>query len=1629
MGLIGAQYTYQYEVLFPDSAGVWADITSLVRQNFDYDFELCNENFQPVVSQLQFTMVFDQTTFLKFLWYSDVQPASIATQWNSALTCISGQTVYSGSSFYTANWNGSTTNPTTVPAGTALTNTTYWTPTSATTQAQAGFAPSTGLLPIRVYANGVQIFAGFILPVDSPDFTWSGQDLIQISCQDNSYLLRYALPLPIQISSIATGGLWLANKTTITESVIHQIINKLNTYLLSIGISQQVTIDSNFDTAQGVFGQSFDNATNCWMTIFMAPSGQKVQDILNEFLWEYGWVCYFDGTGVMRFVQWYGSQTGTGAIYQFDDTTNSNIIDKSLKFRKSSFDEDSVQIQYYTQAMDYCGFTQGTNPFANGTTPPHNPALEAGAQNVDDNNQDFPNVIDDYSHWRSYPGDNKAWGPTVMHLHAVFPSSSVSGAKVIGMQNIWLFVAFVNWNQAALNPSTEYQFFQLQISPTINADGSQTASVVASYSASSGTAWPTFTPSNIKFWLQHAQGSDGSLENILVTFDLLNTITTQIEWCYLISDYVIAAQAAPWWDNIAGQPANNFGTNGPRLNFKKYDCKYIFDMALTQLHFKPSAVNTSNSSINIPNHGLKTSMLVTFSANSGDTLPSHLQAETDYVVVVIDANNFSLADISNNSISLSTQGTTSTQFTCNVAQANPRQITNLAKAIKTNLIDNKLSYQIDSYDDVPLGELTALSIAKNGIAVNGIITGKRFNYASRTFTYIIKALSAITLLTPQVTPPSVNPAQQSTILTQLQNAINEQGSVKQAIVGNYLPTGTTPPSSGLYFIGDAFGYYDSPSSSWRVKVDNRGNFNFNNGGSGNALVQLAFSVVGGLTITGATVASGNYATGVSGWSINPDGSAEFNNVTVRGTIYSSAGRIGGMTLASGSLFAGTAGTSNYVSIGTAGITLGNAFSVTAAGVLTASSGTIGGWTINSTIQSNTGSAYLLLDPSNSRISVIGSSGTAAAMGYLAGLLINGSTWDSTKPYSVGEYAFYAGITYKCTTASPAGTLPTNTTYWAVSTDTWGVANYGFWAKAGQYLTIDGPVQYNNGDWLIGQDASYLINQGTTTVVRLGMRNGNNGLYINEGNIGGSGYSAYLTSSGFFVGDSAKYISYANGVLILSLTSFMVQSSLTSALGSLQISSAGTITSLTNPMTLSTDSSGNGIINGTNGLLLQVGGSTKATLTSTGLGIGTTTPGYTLGVFGTYGVGQISWSGPNTEHGYTYADSAGIGITNSNPDTELVYLKNTNHSVSIYTNGVARFLIDSGGNVGINTTTPSTAAHVYGTLTVDAAGQLPNNYSEGIRLGRASNGQSVIFYGADPSVSQGAQAGLWWAGRIGGTPGTNPEGWFGIWSHDYNGFSLQLDKSGNGYVSNALTVLNSASYSLTIGGTSLSWGGETVYPTLYSSAPDHWVMIINPHIPYTTTSGMSGAGIRLAGQAAATSYWDIGIDKNGTSGETFSIGRNGKWCLQSDSSGNIAMGNLFVSQLSFPSNGVLAISGTCTVNGLTAIPPRFNNINLSTSRLSAQVDSMIVGQSLFCFGTITGQISGSSIGIGVPTQTGSTYTLVYGYSDSPSNVSYVAIGSSIGSAGTVFSIPSASVPSGSVPNGVVYHYFFIIERNS
>ena len=182
------------------------------------------------------------------------------------------------------------------------------------------------------------------------------------------------------------------------------------------------------------------------------------------------------------------------------------------------------------------------------------------------------------------------------------------------------------------------------------------------------------------------------------------------------------------------------------------------------------------------------------------------------------------------------------------------------------------------------------------------------------------------------------------------------------------------------------------------------------------------------------------------------------------------------------------------------------------------------------------------------------------------------------------------------------------------------------------------------------------------------------------------------------------------------------------------------------------------------------GANDFVLVNNKIGIGNSNPSFKLDVNGTFNAtgtstlaavsitGSITSSATealriNNNNGY-------ISIYNSAGTTRTGYIQGLTGSsltLSAENSAVLRFLvdgserarIDTNGNLGVGTTTAYTRTHIYGTLTVDAAGATVNSFTEGIRLGAASNGYSIVTFGVNAGASSGQITNQWWIGKHGG----------------------------------------------------------------------------------------------------------------------------------------------------------------------------------------------------------------------------------------------------------------------------------------
>jgi len=191
-------------------------------------------------------------------------------------------------------------------------------------------------------------------------------------------------------------------------------------------------------------------------------------------------------------------------------------------------------------------------------------------------------------------------------------------------------------------------------------------------------------------------------------------------------------------------------------------------------------------------------------------------------------------------------------------------------------------------------------------------------------------------------------------------------------------------------------------------------------------------------------------------------------------------------------------------------------------------------------------------------------------------------------------------------------------------------------------------------------------------------------------------------------------------------------------------------------------SGNGVVShiaywsSTNGLTSD-SGQLYWDATNNRLGVGTVSPTDMVDVSGTLRVRTLNTASGN----FVTTNSSGV----LQQRTAAQVLSDLGATTGIGTSGyVTRWIsnsglgtgiiYDNGTNVGIRTSSPVTPLHVYGTLTVDGAGQSLNNYSEGIRIGQASNGYAIVTFGANTASSSGSIANQWWIGKDGRDSGFN-----------------------------------------------------------------------------------------------------------------------------------------------------------------------------------------------------------------------------------------------------------------------------------
>jgi len=233
----------------------------------------------------------------------------------------------------------------------------------------------------------------------------------------------------------------------------------------------------------------------------------------------------------------------------------------------------------------------------------------------------------------------------------------------------------------------------------------------------------------------------------------------------------------------------------------------------------------------------------------------------------------------------------------------------------------------------------------------------------------------------------------------------------------------------------------------------------------------------------------------------------------------------------------------------------SASNATISGSITASSGDIGGWDIQTgLLRSATSAERIELNATKNRVSIFDATSEKVAMGYLDGLQKNpvegfvssassDTITDSTANWTTNEFqggtieitagtgsgqsdTVYSNTSTEITIQGTWTTTPDSTSEYRISNyGNWTSADYGFWAKEGDHLAIDGDVRYDNGDWIVQHDASYLVqNSEGYNVIRMGTDTGEKGLFIYDGS-SSENVLAKLVSDEIYIGESGNYLQY------------------------------------------------------------------------------------------------------------------------------------------------------------------------------------------------------------------------------------------------------------------------------------------------------------------------------------------------------------------------------------------------------------------------------------------------------------------------------------------------------------------------
>jgi hypothetical protein len=255
--------------------------------------------------------------------------------------------------------------------------------------------------------------------------------------------------------------------------------------------------------------------------------------------------------------------------------------------------------------------------------------------------------------------------------------------------------------------------------------------------------------------------------------------------------------------------------------------------------------------------------------------------------------------------------------------------TDQASRIGTALTDRAstaiYSYQGRSDSFFAIGQYVQVQSTDLNIDTVGRVISRRHVYDSGLvfYEYEIEGAKAIGSLVGTVTPINgtqvITSAGTTSVTGTVNSGLNPDGSISRPIVGSNIQDTETidgdvyqfsPGENGLLFNSTSLGFYDFDTDSWPVQLQNDagvGKAYFGNGSdrymewNGTDLNITGAANIGGTITAGDGIQSADFVTGVSGWRIDGDGTAEFDEALVRGTIEATTGAIGGWDITANAL--------------------------------------------------------------------------------------------------------------------------------------------------------------------------------------------------------------------------------------------------------------------------------------------------------------------------------------------------------------------------------------------------------------------------------------------------------------------------------------------------------------------------------------------------------------------------------------------------------------------------------------------------------------------------------------------------------------------------------------------------------